>query len=189
MYDLSALEQGPLALITNPISAMWRTFVDKAVNIGAYMGLILGLGHLLFLAVYIYRRGLKVMCLPFNTVWKRMTKTVPANKAPGPAECPGSPADDEVLVSPGAFMKDRRDPWTWAGQNLLQDAKVMYHLTRPTEPPPPAPSGLRELKVLRPVGTAPAPPAYSAARHGTPGKRNTLYHSQARYGLLSGLQD
>jgi hypothetical protein len=103
MYDLSVLEHGPLALFTNPISAMWRTFVDKAVNIGAYMGLILGMGHLMFLAVYVYRRGLKVMCIPFNTVWNRITRKTPAVNAPGPAARPGSPTEDEVLVSPGAF--------------------------------------------------------------------------------------
>ena len=54
MYDLSTLEKGPLALITNPLAALWKSLVDRATTIGAYMGLIPGLGHVLFLTIYIY---------------------------------------------------------------------------------------------------------------------------------------
>ena len=45
MYDLSTLEKGPLALITNPLTALWKGLMARATTIGAYMGLILGLGH------------------------------------------------------------------------------------------------------------------------------------------------
>ena len=86
-----------MALITNPLSALWKTLVDKAVSIGAYMGFILGIGHLLFLAVYIYKKGLRTMCSPFNTVWKKMTNKGPAPTGPGPAE---PPAEDEILMAP-----------------------------------------------------------------------------------------
>ena len=55
MYDLSTLEKGPLALITNPLTDLWKGLLARATTIGTYMGLILGLGHVLFLTIYIYR--------------------------------------------------------------------------------------------------------------------------------------
>ena len=185
MYDLSTLEKGPLAMITNPLSAIWKTLVNKATNIGAYMGLILGIGHLLFLAIYIYKKGLKTMCSPFNTAWKKITNKEPTPSGQGPTE---PPTKDEHLTGPGVLGKGRADCLIWAGRDLLQDAKVVYQLTRPTEPPPSAPSSSRALELLRPVESTPSPPAYSSATRGTPNKRDTLHYSQARYGLLDSLQ-
>ena len=185
MYDLSALEKGPLALITNPLSAIWKTLVNKATSIGAYMGLILGIGHLLFLAVYIYRKGLKTMCYPFNAAWKKITEKEPVNTNRGPTE---PPSEDETLMPPGEFIKGQADRLGWAGRKLLQDAKVVYQLARPTEPPPSAPSSSRALEILRPPRATPSPPAYASATQGTANKRDTLHYSQARYGLLDGFQ-
>jgi hypothetical protein len=129
------------------------------------MGLILGIGHLLFLAIYIYKKGLKTMCSPFNTAWKKITNKDSAPTGRGPTE---PPAEDEILMGPGAFTKGRADRLVWAGLNLLQDAKVVYQLARPTEPPPSAPSSSRELEILRPPRVTPSPPAYSSGTRGTP---------------------
>ena len=185
MYDLSTLEKGPLALITNPLTALWKSLVDRATTIGAYMGLILGLGHLLFLTIYIYRKGFRAMCAPLRTAWKKVASREPDNQG---HDSPPPPTKDDTVTGTGAFRKLRADRLVWAGRNLLQDAKVVYQLARPTEPPPMVPSHSRELEVLNPNLTTPPPPAYSSTSRSTPNKRDTLHYSQARYGLLADLQ-
>ena len=179
MYDLSTLEKGPLALITNPITALWKGLMARATTIGAYMGLVLGLGHVLFLTIYIYRKGLRAMCAPLRTVWRKA-----ASKKSDPQDR-DSPSPTTEVFTAGTSRKPRSDRVLLAGRNLLQDAKIMYHLARPTEPPPRVPSHSRELEVLSPSMTTPPPPAYSSASRGTPNKRDTLHYSQARYGLLT----
>ena len=81
MYDLSTLEKGLLALITNPITALWKGLMARSTTIGAYMGLILGLGHVLFLTIYIYRKGLRAMCAPLRTVWRKAAYTLHYSQA------------------------------------------------------------------------------------------------------------
>ena len=183
MYDLSTLEKGPLALITNPLTALWKGLMARATTIGAYMGLILGLGHVLFLTIYIYRKGLRAMCAPLRTVWRKAASKKPGHQG---RDSPSPTTDDSIAgTRAGTSRKPRSDRVLLAGRNLLQDAKIMYHLARPTEPPPRVPSHSRELEVLSPSMTTPPPPAYSSASRGTPNKRDTLHYSQARYGLLT----
>ena len=187
MYDLSTLEKGPLALITNPLTALWKGLVDRATTIGAYMGLILGLGHVLFLIIYIYRKGFRAMCTPLRAAWRKVASREPGYQG---RDSPSPSTKDDTMTGTGtgAFRKLRADRVLWAGRNLLQDAKVVYQLTRPTEPPPMVPSHSRELEVLNPNLTTPPPPAYSSKSRSTPNKRDTLHYSQARYGLLADLQ-
>ena len=42
------------------------------------MGLILGLGHVLFLTIYIYQKGL---CAPLRTVWRKAAYTLHYSQA------------------------------------------------------------------------------------------------------------
>ena len=147
------------------------------------MGLILGLGHVLFLTIYIYRKGLRAMCAPLRTVWRKAASRKPGHQG---RDSPSPTTDDSIAgTRAGTSRKPRSDRVLLAGRNLLQDAKIMYHLARPTEPPLRVPSHLRELEVLSPSLTTPPPPAYSSASRGTPNKRDTLHYSQARYGLLT----
>ena len=155
----------------------------RATTIGAYMGLTLGLGHVLFLTIYIYRKGLRAMCAPLRTVWRKVAPREPGHQG---RDSPPPTKDDSIAgTGAGASQKLRADRVLLAGRNLLQDAKVMYHLARPTEPPPRVPSHSRELEFLNPSLATPPPPTYSSASRGTPNKRDTLHYSQARYGLLT----
>ena len=142
--------------------------------------LIRPMGHVLFITIYIYQKGL---CAPLRTVWRKA-----ASKKPGHQDRDSSSSTTEDVIA-GTSRKPRSDRVLLAGRNLLQDAKIMYHLARPTEPPPRVPSHSRELEVLSPSMTTPPPPAYSSASRGTPNKRDTLHYSQARYGLLTTIED
>ena len=50
----------------------------RPTTIGAYMGLILGLGYVLFLTIYIYQKGL---CAPLRTVWGKAAYTLHYSQA------------------------------------------------------------------------------------------------------------